>query len=61
MDGCFGALDRYLMQITAPSQADCGNVSAYLLGHYCTYRVNVQAVCDADCHFIFSPLLHQEK
>jgi hypothetical protein len=29
MDGCVGALDGYLMQITAPSQAQCGNVTAY--------------------------------
>jgi hypothetical protein len=25
------------MQITAPSQDDCGNVSAYFLGNYSTY------------------------
>jgi hypothetical protein len=53
MDGCIGALDGYLMRITAPSFAECGNVGAYFSGHYCTYGVNVQAMCDTDCRFIF--------
>jgi hypothetical protein len=53
MDGCIGALDGYLMRITAPSFAECRNVGAYFSGHFCTYGVNVQAMCDADCHFIF--------
>jgi hypothetical protein len=56
MDGCIGALDGYLMRITAPSHRECGNVSAYFSGHYCTYGVNVQAVCDADCHVYFYSL-----
>jgi hypothetical protein len=56
MDGCIGALDGYLMRITAPSHRECGNVSAYFSGHYCTYGVNIQAVCDADCHFYFYSL-----
>jgi hypothetical protein len=41
------------MRITAPSFAECGNVGAYFSGHYCTYRLYVQAMCNADCHFIF--------
>jgi len=53
MDGCVGALDGYLMRITAPSNTECGNVGAYFSGHYCTYGVNVQAMCDADCHYCF--------
>jgi hypothetical protein len=53
MDGCIGALDGYLMRITAPSFAECRNVGAYFSGHYCTHGVNVQAMCDADCRFIF--------
>jgi hypothetical protein len=53
MDGCVGVLDGYLMQISAPSQAQCGNVTAYFLGHYCSYGVNLQAMCDADCCFTF--------
>jgi hypothetical protein len=53
MNGCVGALDGYLMRITAQSFAECGNVGAYFSGHYCTYEVNVQAMCDADCRFTF--------
>ena len=53
MNSCIGALDGYLMRITAPSFAECGNVGAYFSGHYCTYGVNVQAMCDADCRFTF--------
>jgi hypothetical protein len=53
MDGCVGALDVYLMRITAPSITECGNVGAYFSGHYCTYGVNIQAMCDADCHSCF--------
>ena len=48
--------DGYLMRITAPSHRECGNVSAYFSGHYCTYGVNVQAVCDADCRVYFYSL-----
>jgi hypothetical protein len=57
MDGCIGAIDGYLLQITAPSFGECGNVTVYFSGHYCTYGVNVQAMCDADCHFLFFVLL----
>jgi len=56
MDGCVGALDGYHMRITAPSHRECGNVSAYFSGHYCTYGLNVQAVCDADCRVNFYSL-----
>jgi hypothetical protein len=41
------------MRISAPSWDQCGNVGAYFSGHYCTYGVNVQAICDADCCFTF--------
>ena len=53
MDGCVGALDGYLLRITAPSKEQCGNVGAYYSGHYCIYGVNIQAMCDADCRFTF--------
>jgi len=56
MNGCVGALDGYLLRITAPSFAECQNVAAYFSGHYCTYGVNVQAMCDADCRFLFFAL-----
>jgi hypothetical protein len=47
MNGCVGSLDGYLLRITAPSFAECQNVTAYFSGHFCTYGVNVQAMCDA--------------
>jgi hypothetical protein len=53
LNGCVGALDGYLQHIAAPSYKDCGNVGAYFSGHYCIYGVNVQAMCDADCRFLF--------
>jgi hypothetical protein len=53
LNGCVGALDGYLQRIAAPSYKDCGNVGAYFSGHYCVYGVNVQAMCDADCRFLF--------
>jgi hypothetical protein len=56
MNGCVRALDGYLLRITAPSFRECRNVTAYFSGHYCTYGVNVQAMCDTDCHFFFFAL-----
>ena len=41
------------MQITATSQADCGNVGAYFSGYYCTYGVHFHVVCNADSSFHF--------
>jgi hypothetical protein len=52
MDGYVGALDIHLMRIAAPSRAQYGNVGSYFSGHNCPYGVNVQVMCDADCHFI---------
>jgi len=57
MDGCIGDLDGYFMRITAPSHRECGNVSAYFSGHYCTYGVNVQAVSNAIVISTFIPTL----
>ena len=31
-------------------------MTAYFSGHYCTYGVNIQAMCDADCRFTFFSL-----
>jgi hypothetical protein len=56
MNRCVGSLDGYLLRITAPSFAKCQNVAAYFSGHYCTYGINVQAMCDADCCFLFFAL-----
>ena len=54
MNGCVGALDGFLLRIKAPSQEECrGNVSTYYSGHYCCYGVNVQAMCDSECCFLY--------
>jgi hypothetical protein len=54
MTGCVRSLDCFLLRIKAPSHAACGNVPAYYSGHYCCYGINVQAMCDSDCHFFYS-------
>jgi hypothetical protein len=61
MNGCVGSLYGYLLRITAPSFAECQNVTAYFSGRYCMYGVNVQAMCDADCHFLFIALASSGK
>ncbi len=53
LKGCIGALNGYLQCIAAPSHKECGNVGTYFSGHYCVYGVNIQAMRDADCHFLF--------
>jgi hypothetical protein len=42
MDCCF--------KICTPSNKEAGNVKAS--GHYQTYGINIQAVCDSKCRFI---------
>ena len=32
------------------------SVKAYFSGHYKTYRLNVQAVCDHKCRFVYAAL-----
>jgi hypothetical protein len=53
LNGCIGALDGYLQCIAAPFHKECGNLDAYFSVHYCVYGVNIQAMCDADCRFLF--------
>ena len=53
LNGCIGALDGYLQHIVAPSHKECGNVGAYFPRHYCVYGVNIKAICDAGCRFLF--------
>ena len=36
-----------------PSKKEVHNVRSYFSGHYQTYGVNIQAVCDHSCHFLF--------
>ena len=50
---CTGAIDEYFVAIDTPPQSDVGNVRSYFSGHYQKYGINIQAVCDHLCHFIF--------
>ena len=50
---CVGAIDGFLLPIKVPSKAEVGNVSSYFSGHYQCYGLNVQAICDANCRFLF--------
>jgi hypothetical protein len=56
MHGYIGALDGFLLRIAAPPAKIVGNVSSYYSGQYCTYGINLQAICGADCRFYFLAL-----
>jgi DDE superfamily endonuclease len=52
--GCVGAIDVSLIFIKCPSmKASDNNPSSYYSGHCCCHGLNVQAICDASCHFTF--------
>lgn len=51
---CIGAIDGLLAVTIRPSLLECGfNPGAYFPGHYMTFALNVQAVCNHDSRFIF--------
>ena len=50
---CIAVLDGYHVQTTTPSKKEVCNVRSYFSGHYQTYGVNIQAMCNHDCHFLF--------
>lgn len=51
---CHGALDGMLQPCKCPSKKDSnGNQDGYWSGHYCTYGLNCQALCDAHLRFTF--------
>lgn len=56
IEGCVGALDGMLLRIFTPRKTETGNVKAYFSGHYQDYGINVQAVCDSNCRFIYAAL-----
>ena len=52
--GCIGALDGYLQPIAKPRKNDCdGFPQAYWSEHYMSNGLNVQAVCDSNCYFLY--------
>ena len=53
MKGCAGALDGYLQFIICPQHNEVGNVKAYYSGHYETFGLNCQAVCDVRLRFLY--------
>ena len=54
ISGCVGAIDGLLFVIKCPSMKDSNNnPSSYYSGHYCCHGLNIQAICDASCRFIF--------
>jgi hypothetical protein len=52
-DGCVGALDGWLCCIKVPIGREASNISSYFSGHYQCYGINVQAVSDSRCRFIY--------
>ena len=51
MDGAIGALDGWLCTTTSPKGVP--NPVDYRSGHYGTFGINVQAVCDPDLRFLY--------
>ena len=53
MAECVAVLNGYHMAITTPPKKEVHNVKSYLSGHYQTYGINIQVVCNHNCHFLF--------
>ena len=53
IDNCVGVVDGYLLRIKVPSKHEVKNVKSFFSGHYQCYGVNVQAVADHHCQFLF--------
>lgn len=50
---CVGAIDGFLLPIKTPSKKEVGNVASYFSGHYMRSGINVQAICDSQCRFMY--------
>ena len=53
MTECVAVLDGYHMEIATPPKKEVKNVKSYFSGHYQMYGINIQAVCDHNCRFLF--------
>jgi DDE superfamily endonuclease len=53
INNCVGVVNGYLLRIKVPNQKEAKNVKSFFGGHYQCYGVNVQAVADHHCHFLF--------
>lgn len=52
-NGCVGALDGYLCFTIQPIDRDIFNKRDYYSGHYQTFGLNIQAICDHKLRFIY--------
>ena len=53
-NGCVGCIDGFFQETICPTKKDSlGNVVSYYSGHYESYGLNCQAVCDANLKFWF--------
>jgi DDE superfamily endonuclease len=50
---CVGVVDCYHLENNTPSKKDAGNVRNFFSGHFQSYGINVQAVCDHQCCFTY--------
>ena len=50
MTECVAVLNGYHMEMTTPPKKEVHNVKSYFSGHY---GINIQAVCDHNCRFLF--------
>ena len=57
LNGCAGCLDGWLCGIKVPGAKHTSNIISYFLGHYQCYGLNIQAPCDACCHFTLVSVL----
>ena len=53
MTECVAVLNGYHMEIVTPPKNEVHNVKSYFSGHYQTYGINIQVMCDHNCHFLF--------
>ena len=51
--GTVGPIDGLFIKTKAPSRKEVGNVRSYFSGHYESYGLNCQAVCDSNLKFMF--------
>jgi DDE superfamily endonuclease len=51
---CVGCIDGLLIRVTAPRETDTPDAKAFFSGHYLDYGINVQAICDRKCCFIYA-------
>ncbi len=49
--GAVGMIDGLLSARTQPRSDECSNPADYYSGHYRTFGLNIQALCDADLRF----------